>query len=265
MTSLIAGKDGKQRHAQTCQVTKLGYICQTNNASSSSHSTAGFGARGEVSSTLNSTHSDDFRSWTSGSCTEEAHLGNLPIMGEGASSGDARATDTNDLSAAAVFSHLACDDRFKSKTLRSPEQGSITTLYITNVPTFLTHGALLSILEDAFPLMRGNYDFYYCPWDEQNGHNLGFALLNFPNETHAEEFQQYFAKHPICRAGHGQRLLSVLQSSIQGLEANLFYFSQVEVTACSDLRFRPLYRDTNFRMQPLPLQVSVKSGQNYVA
>lgn len=256
MKRLIAGEDGKQRHAQTHQVTKLVNICQANNASSSSHSTAGFGARGEVSSTLNSAHSDDFRSWTSSSCTEEAHLGNLPTMGEGASSGDARATNTNDLSAAAVFSHLACDDRFETKTLPSPEEGMVTTLFITNVPTFLTHGALLSILEDAFPLMHGNYDFYYCPWDEQNGHNLGFALLNFPNPTLAKEFQQHFAKHPICRAGHGQRLLCVLQSSIQGLEANLGYFSQVEVTPCSDLRFRPLYRDTNFRMQPLPLQRS---------
>jgi len=254
---------GKQRQLQNYQASQLDYIRHSSSASSSDHSTVGFGACGEVLSTLNITHAEELFSWTSEACTEQTprneQMGSLPTMSERKSSSDAHATN-NDFRDGTVSSHLACDEGSKTKTQRSLERGQITTLFITNVPTFLTHGALLSILEDGFPLMRGNYDFYYCPWDEQTGHNLGFAFLNFPNQNHAMGFKQHFSKHPICRAGYGQRLLRVLRSSIQGLEANLEYFSQVEITACSDIRFRPLYRDTNLRMQPLPLQVAVQSG-----
>jgi len=255
-------KNGKQSQMQKFQPSQLDSGRQPNSARSSDQNTEGLGAR-EVSSTLNRKHSEDFFSWTSSSCTKKApgneHMGNLPMMRERKSSSDVRATN-KDLSDRTVSAHLACDEFPKTMTVQSPEWGRITTLFITSVPTYLTHGALLSILEDNFPSMRWNYDFYYCPWDEQHGHKLGFVFLNFPDPNHAMEFQQHFTKHPVCRAGHGQRLLRVLLFSIQGLEANLEYFSHVEITSCSDMRFCPLYRDTNFRMQPLPLQVSAQSG-----
>jgi len=155
------------------------------------------------------------------------------------------------------------EQRSKAKTQKPPKEkeAKITTLLVINVPTYLTQGALLSMLEDLTQSMRGNYDFYYCPWDERRGHNMGYAILNFPDPNHALDFQQHWTNRLICRGSRGQRPLRVLRASVQGYQANLEYFSKVEIAACSDLRFRPLYRDANSMMQPLPLQMSPKPGE----
>mmetsp|Transcript_71114 Transcript_71114/g.144459 ORF Transcript_71114/g.144459 Transcript_71114/m.144459 type:complete len:682 (-) Transcript_71114:66-2111(-) len=129
----------------------------------------------------------------------------------------------------------------------------VTTLLITNIPAYLTQGALLSMFEDLTEEMRDNFDFFYCPWDAKEGHNLGYALLNFPDANDAAAFQRRWTNKDLCRGGRNQKPLKVMKAALQGLQANLDYFSMVEIAQCSDLRFRPLYRDPSGNLQPLQL------------
>jgi len=119
------------------------------------------------------------------------------------------------------------------------------------------------MLEDLTQSMRGNFDFYYCPWDEQEGRNKGYAILNFSDPKHALDFQQHWSNRSIVR-GSRERPLRMMRASVQGREANLEYFSKVEITPCSELRFRPLYRDSKSMLQSLALNVSPQSGEGLV-
>jgi len=129
-----------------------------------------------------------------------------------------------------------------------------TTLLLTNIPSYLTQGALLSMFEDLTPAMRGNYDFFYSPWDQEVHHNLGYALINFKEPHHALNFQRRWADKEICKGSRGQKALRVMKAALQGLEANVEYFSKVEIARCADLRFRPLVCDpATGGLQPLLL------------
>jgi hypothetical protein len=124
-----------------------------------------------------------------------------------------------------------------------------TSLYIMNVPVTLTQGALISMFEDLTPSMRSNFDFFYCPWNEKEWHNLGSAVINFPDEKQAASFQAIWQNRELIR-GQGQKL-RVVRSSIQGLQANLEHFSTRQVVPCSELRFRPLFRDASGNLRPI--------------
>jgi len=129
-----------------------------------------------------------------------------------------------------------------------------TTLLLTNIPSYLTQGALLSMFEDLTPPMRGNYDFFYSPWDQEVHHNLGYALINFKEPQNAEMFQRRWADQEICKGSRGQKALRVMKAALQGLQANVEYFSKVEIARCVDLRFRPLVCDpATGGLQPLLL------------
>ncbi|CAE7454662.1 ML4 [Symbiodinium natans] len=135
----------------------------------------------------------------------------------------------------------------------SPQQ--VTTLLISNVPTYLTQGALLSMFEDLTTTMRGNFDFFYCPWDHKAGHNFGYALINFTDAGHASEFQQGWTGKELCRSGRGPKPLKVVKASLQGLQANVAYFQRIEIGGrCPDIRFRPLYRDDEGSLKHLARQ-----------
>eukprot|EP00929_Paragymnodinium_shiwhaense_P059385 TRINITY_DN29745_c0_g1_i1.p1 TRINITY_DN29745_c0_g1~~TRINITY_DN29745_c0_g1_i1.p1 ORF type:complete len:723 (-),score=185.53 TRINITY_DN29745_c0_g1_i1:328-2496(-) len=134
------------------------------------------------------------------------------------------------------------------------QSGGKTSLLITNIPMYLTQGALLSMLEDLTPQMRGKYNFFYCPWDESVCQNLSYAIINFEEPVDAKAFEERWANKEICTGCRGQKVLRVMKFDIQGLQANLNYFSTVEVTKCADLRFRPLVRRTPGKpLQPLLL------------
>lgn len=140
------------------------------------------------------------------------------------------------------------------------DQVGVTTLLVTNVPTMLTQGALLSMFEDLHPGMRGHFDFFYCPWDETSGHNLGYAIFNFPEPEHAAAFQQAWSSKELCRGTRGQKGMRVLRAALQGRDANAEYFSKVEILQCSDKRFRPLTRDVAGMLRPLPLLSDLAPG-----
>jgi len=214
----------------------------------------------------NESDSADGSSWASGgsSATEvpkSEHTGSPPTTSD-SSSGN-RAGGSGGMPPNSGGSGSASGEQRPKEQGRRPQREDggqapdnspkVTTLLITNVPTYLTQGALLSMFEDLTLAMRGNFDFYYSPWDERMGLNLGYAILNFPDPNHAAEFQQTWNNKELCRGGRGQKPLRVVKASVQGLRANSEYFSKVEITPCSNMRFRPLYRDASGLLQPLPL------------
>lgn len=143
------------------------------------------------------------------------------------------------------------------QTSQSSSSQRVTTLLVTNVPLYLTQGALLSMFEDLADSMRGTYDFFFCPWDEKLSHNFGYALINFPDPADACRFQQRWTNKELCKGNRGQKALRIVSASMQGLAANLEYFSKVEITPCSDPRFRPLHRNSETKiLQPLILNRS---------
>eukprot|EP00448_Togula_jolla_P023940 CAMPEP_0170592444 /NCGR_PEP_ID=MMETSP0224-20130122/12927_1 /TAXON_ID=285029 /ORGANISM="Togula jolla, Strain CCCM 725" /LENGTH=821 /DNA_ID=CAMNT_0010916349 /DNA_START=161 /DNA_END=2626 /DNA_ORIENTATION=+ len=152
------------------------------------------------------------------------------------------------------------DTRHSKEKRRQPKFGegdnnsaAVTTLLITNVPPYLTQGALLSMFEDLTHAMRGAFDFFYCPWDEKAVRNLGYALINFPDPRDAAAFQQMWGNKELIRGGgaRGQKPVKVMKAAMQGLQVNVEYFSKVEIAPCTDSRFRPLYRAANGKLQPL--------------
>jgi len=184
------------------------------------------------------------------------------------SSGDGvRSSDSLDISSQVLMERQDRQPRFEALRTQymeaSPFQGQPpidslrTTLLVLGIPNYFTQGALLSMFEDLTPEMRGSYDFFYCPWDEQTCRNLGYAVVNFRDARDASAFRLRWAKKKLCGAGDG-RTMQVKESSIQGFRANIDYFSKVEVTHNTDLRFRPLVRGPGQRglLQPLLLDVS---------
>jgi len=235
------------------------------NTNASGREAAGGGRRPK----LNESDSADGSSWASGSSATEVprseHTGSPPPTTSDSSSGAAPgngATPTGACGSASAGNGSGStseEPRTKAKERRPQKetdsfgQSKVTTLLITNIPTYLTQGALLSMFEDLNYAMRGAYDFYYCPWDEKMGHNLGYTILNFVDPNDAAAFQSTWSNKELCRGGRGQKPLRVMKASVQGLHANLAYFSTVEIAPCTDLRFRPLYRDADGILQPLPL------------
>jgi len=116
-----------------------------------------------------------------------------------------------------------------------------TTLCISNVPTYFTQGSLLAMFEDLTPAMRGNFDFFHCPWEQDLMRNTGHATINFANAVHAQAFQQAWSNRGLCGSGPSEKRLRVTRAPLQGLQANLDHYSGT-VTKSADPRFRPLFR-----------------------
>lgn len=126
-----------------------------------------------------------------------------------------------------------------------------STLHISNVPTYFTQGSLLAMLEDLTPAMRGNFDFFHCPWQQETMRNAGYATINFTGPFHALTFQQAWSNKELCRSGAApERRLRITRAPLQGLQANLEHFSRA-VTGSLDSRFRPLFRDENGTLSAL--------------
>ena len=115
-----------------------------------------------------------------------------------------------------------------------------TTMMMINVPQFLTQGALISLLEDLSPFVRGAFDFFYLPWDAAQEQNLGYAIINFFERSGAENFQEQWSDQVF--PGGGKKPLRIVAAALQGRAANLQHFSGFRLAHHSDLRFRPVVR-----------------------
>jgi len=117
-----------------------------------------------------------------------------------------------------------------------------TTMMLTNVPEFLTQGALVSLLEDLTICIRGAFDFFYCPWDSSQDKNLGYAIINFFSRSVAAEFEREWSNNPLLPRTHGTKRLRIVPAALQGRAANLRHFSGFSLAHHTDPRFRPLVR-----------------------
>jgi hypothetical protein len=129
-----------------------------------------------------------------------------------------------------------------------------TTMMITNVPTFLTQGALVALLEDLSVYMRGAFDFFYCPWDPYQDRNLGYAIINFFARSVAAEFDCQWANQPLLPRTHGAKRLRIVPAALQGRAANIRHFSGFSLAHHHDPRFRPLVRTgPNEQLRPMAI------------
>eukprot|EP00450_Noctiluca_scintillans_P001589 CAMPEP_0194483846 /NCGR_PEP_ID=MMETSP0253-20130528/5351_1 /TAXON_ID=2966 /ORGANISM="Noctiluca scintillans" /LENGTH=438 /DNA_ID=CAMNT_0039323561 /DNA_START=86 /DNA_END=1398 /DNA_ORIENTATION=- len=119
---------------------------------------------------------------------------------------------------------------------RLPQGG--TTLQITNVPVFLTQGAIVALFEDL--LGSDNFDFFYCPWDPVAGCNLGYAIINFYSRSDATNFENVFRNGEVF-AGVSKKM-RLMPTALQGRAANIKHFSVFSLSNNPDPRFRPLSR-----------------------
>lgn len=126
-----------------------------------------------------------------------------------------------------------------------PRAELTTSLKIANVPPDFTQGALVSMLGDLTPCMRGNFDFFYCPWDVKNGRNAGYAVINFLEEKYAAAFQGIWQNKELI----GQKL-RVGRNNVQGQRACIEHFLD-QGPQHADARFRPLYRDHKGELVPV--------------
>jgi len=135
---------------------------------------------------------------------------------------------------------------------RASAQRHCTTMMITNVPQFLTQGALVSLLEDLTVYMRGAFDFFYCPWDPYQDRNLGYAIVNFFARSVAAEFETQWANQQLLPGTHGAKRLRIVPAALQGRAANLRHFSGFSLAHHTDPRFRPLVRvGPNEQLRPM--------------
>merc|ERR1719446_516257 len=98
------------------------------------------------------------------------------------------------------------------------------------------------MFEDLTIVMRGAFDFFYCPWDPYQDLNLGYAIINFFSRSVAAEFEREWANQPLLPRTHGTKRLRIVPAALQGRAANLRHFSGFSLAHHADPRFRPLVR-----------------------
>ncbi|CAK0866235.1 unnamed protein product [Prorocentrum cordatum] len=136
-----------------------------------------------------------------------------------------------------------------------------TTLVISNVPSFLTQGAVVSLLEDLTECMRGAFDFFYCPWNPNQDRNLGYAIINFFSRSAAAEFERRWANEPLLPGTLGAKKVKLVPAALQGRAANLRHFSGFSLAHHHDPRFRPLVRAAPDQvLRPMALPEEIQQG-----
>ncbi|CAJ1462207.1 unnamed protein product [Effrenium voratum] len=138
-----------------------------------------------------------------------------------------------------------------------------TTMMLTNVPQFLTQGALMLLLEDLSTYMREAFDFFYCPWDPYQDRNLGYAIVNFFSRSVAAEFEQQWGNQKLLPGMPGAKKLRIMPAALQGRAANLRHFSGFSLAHHKDPRFRPLARaGPSECLQPMALAEEIAESDS---
>jgi len=181
-------------------------------------------------------------------------------------SGDSGQEESPAAGPAQMFRRMGMsDERGPRPERRADRQNArhCTTLMVTNVPNFLTQGALVSLLEDLTPFLRGAFDFFFCPWDPYEDCNLGYVIINFFSRATAVEFEQQWTNQHLLRGTQTKRL-RILPAALQGRAANLRHFSGFSLAHHADPRFRPLVRpapQSHLRPMALPQELAQTQRQ----
>jgi len=98
-----------------------------------------------------------------------------------------------------------------------------TTLMLRNIPNKYTQPTLQQEIDDNG--FAGTYDFLYLPFGLQNKSNVGYAFINCHTPEAAQKFRAAFAAYRFKRF-RTQKIGSVCDARIQGLQANLQHFAK---------------------------------------
>jgi len=202
--------------------------------------------------------------------TGESGMSGAAGESKGSPSGLSNSGDSADVTTGASSREPVIKNRYKKRDAdkkHDAEQAGFSllsdgtsTLHIANVPTYFTQGSLLAMLEDLTPAMRGNFDFFHCPWQQESMKNAGHVTINFTGPIHALTFQMAWSNKELCRSGtSAERRLRITRAPLQGLQANLEQCSKV-VDGSMDPRFRPLIRDESGQLNPLALTEGTGNG-----
>jgi len=64
------------------------------------------------------------------------------------------------------------------------------------------------------------YDYFHCPTDTRQERSRGIAFINFQTPEAAHAFWRSFNHRELSYPGAGSKVVTVLPSRLQGLEAN---------------------------------------------
>lgn len=92
----------------------------------------------------------------------------------------------------------------------------VTTMAIMNIP----HAYPKWMLQRDISNEGLAHDYFHCPVDTRQDRNRGVAFVNFLTPEAAEAFQRSFNSRELSYPGAGSKVVTVLPSTLQGLEAN---------------------------------------------
>jgi hypothetical protein len=94
--------------------------------------------------------------------------------------------------------------------------GGVTTMAIVNIPYAYPHWMLQWELNQEGLA----YDYFHCPRDTRQERSRGFAFVNFVTPEAADAFYRSFNNRELSYPGAETKVVTVLASRLQGLEAN---------------------------------------------
>ncbi|CAE8615807.1 unnamed protein product, partial [Polarella glacialis] len=97
--------------------------------------------------------------------------------------------------------------------------GQCTTVMVRNIPLEYSQDDLIAEVSDAMG-SPDLFDFFYLPWDSQNGGNIGYAFVNFLDCLGAQVAVRVFSNYHF-RMHDSKKIGKVSPAHIQGLENNL--------------------------------------------
>lgn len=147
---------------------------------------------------------------------------------------DARQPKTLEMSHSQVPRNQNMEEMFESTKDEPP-----TTMMIRNIPGRYSQNDLMLDLKDLG--FAGTYDFLYMPMDKGTAANVGYAFVNFVNDSWAEKCMQSFTNYRFARHQRtSSKLASVSVAHLQGLEKNLQHYENAAVNMSKEKRRRPV-------------------------
>ncbi|CAE7038686.1 ML5 [Symbiodinium natans] len=95
----------------------------------------------------------------------------------------------------------------------------VTTMMIKGVPKRMTRNDLMQELNiSGFQQL---YDFCYLPQDVDSQQHKGYGFVNFVHTWTAQLFRSAWAKRMLTTSSGRSKPVDIVQSSVQGLRANM--------------------------------------------
>lgn len=116
-----------------------------------------------------------------------------------------------------------------AKFSKASTEAPATTMMIRNIPNRYNQRELIKELENLG--FAETFDFFYAPIDTGTMGNVGYAFVNFIEQSWAERCCELMSGYTFKKHQHKMRVkvASVSVAHIQGLEANLRHYENAAV------------------------------------